>query len=371
MKIDAYVVEEINAPFVRETLEIDEPGPGEVLVKVKAVGVCHTDLNTQSGDMPLQLPGVFGHEGAGIIEQVGEGVTDLAVGDHVILGWAYCGTCRNCRRGEHRYCERTGEALLGGHRLIGPKAGESAYRREDGTTISGHFFGQSSFATYSLTFASMVVKVDKDIPFELLGPLACGITTGAGAVFNAAKPAPGDSVVVYGVGAVGLAAVMAAKNTPATEIIAVDLHDSRLELAKELGATHVINSGQVNASEELQRILGSPADFAIDCTGVISVIEQAADVIGMLGTLILVGGAPAEARFSVDHLRTLWGKRIVGTLGGGGTSQDLIPALLALYQQGRFPIDRLVKNYDFAALDTAIADAVSGETIKAVLTLDH
>src|SRR5699024_4704531 len=144
----------------------------------------------------------------------------------VILGWAYCGTCRNCRRGEHRYCERTGEALLGGHRLIGPNAGKTAYRREDGTEISGHFFGQSSFATYSLTFASMVVKVDKDIPFELLRPLACGITTGAGAVFNAAKPSPGDSVVVYGVGAVGLAAIMAAKNTPATEIIAIDLYDS-------------------------------------------------------------------------------------------------------------------------------------------------
>lgn len=370
MKIDAYVVEEINAPFVRETLELDEPGPGEVLVKIKAVGVCHTDLNTQSGDMPLPLPGVFGHEGAGIIEKIGEGVTEVEVGDHVILGWAYCGTCRNCRRGQHRYCERTGEALLAGHRLIGPKAGESAYRREDGTTISGHFFGQSSFATYSLTFASMVVKVDKDIPFELLGPLACGVTTGAGAVFNAAKPNPGDSIVVYGTGSVGLAAIMAATNTPANEIIAVDLHDSRLEMAKELGATHVINSKNVNASEEIQRILGRPADFAIDCTGVISVIEEAADVVGMLGTLILVGGAPAEARFSVDHLRTLWGKRIVGTLGGGGNSQDLLPALLGLYKQGRFPIDRLVTTYDFAQLETAIEDATSGSTIKAVLTLN-
>ena len=370
MKIDAYVVEEMNAPFVRETLELDEPGPGEVLVKVKAVGVCHTDLNTQSGDMPLPLPGVFGHEGAGVVEKIGEGVTEVEVGDHVILGWPYCGTCRNCRRGEHRYCEHIGEGLLAGHRLIGPKAGESGYRREDGTTLSGHFFGQSSFATYSLTFASMVVKVDKDIPFEVLGPLACGVTTGAGAVFNAAKPNPGDSIVIYGAGAVGLAAVMAAKNTPATEIIAIDLHDSRLELAKEFGATHVINSKNVNASEEIARILGRPADFAIDCTGVISVIEEAADVVGMLGTLILVGGAPVDARFSVDHLRTLWGKRIVGTLGGGGTSQDLIPALLGLHQQGRFPIDRLIQTYDFAQLDTAIADATSGSTIKAVLTLN-
>lgn len=370
MKIDAYVVEEINAPFVRETLEIDEPGPGEVLVKVKAVGVCHTDLNTQSGDMPLPLPGVFGHEGAGVVEKIGEGVTQVEVGDHVILGWPYCGTCRNCRRGEHRYCERIGEGLLAGHRLLGPKAGESGYRREDGTTVSGHFFGQSSFANYSLTFASMVIKVDKDIPFELLGPLACGITTGAGAVFNAAQPHPGDSIVVYGAGAVGLAAIMAATNTPANEIIAIDLHDSRLELAKELGATHVINSKKADAPAEIERILGGTADFAIDCTGVISVIEEAADVVGMLGTLILVGGAPAEARFSVDHMRTLFGKRIVGTLGGSSNSQDLIPALLGLYKQGRFPFDRLVKSYDFAQLDTAINDAASGSTIKGVLTLN-
>ncbi len=370
MKIDAYVVEEINAPFVRETLELDEPGPGEVLVKVKAVGVCHTDLNTQSGDMPLPLPGVFGHEGAGIVEQVGEGVTEVEVGDHVILGWPYCGTCRNCRRGEHRYCEHIGEGLLAGHRLIGPKAGASGYRREDGTPLSGHFFGQSSFANYSLTFASMVIKVDRDIPFELLGPLACGVTTGAGAVFNAAQPNPGDSVVIYGAGAVGLAAIMAATNTPATEIIAIDLHDSRLELALELGATHVINSKYTDAPTEIRRILGRTADFAIDCTGVIAVIEEAADVVGMLGTLILVGGAPAEARFSVDHMRTLFGKRIVGTLGGSGNSQDLIPALLGLYKQGRFPFDRLVKTYDFGQLDTAIAEAASGDTIKAVLTLN-
>jgi aryl-alcohol dehydrogenase len=371
MKIDAYVVEEINAPFVRETLELDAPGPGEVLVKVKAVGVCHTDLNTQSGDMPLPLPGVFGHEGAGIVEQVGEGVTEVEVGDHVILGWPYCGTCRNCRRGEHRYCDYIGEGLLAGHRLIGPHAGESGYRREDGSTISGHFFGQSSFATYSLTFASMVIKVDKDIPFELLGPLACGVTTGAGAVFNAAKPEAGDSIVIYGAGAVGLAAVMAAKNTPATEIIAIDLHDSRLELAKEFGATHVINSRSTSAPEEIERILGRTADFAIDCTGVISVIEEAADVVGMLGTLILVGGAPAEARFSVDHMRTLFGKTIVGTLGGSGNSPDLIPALLSLYKQGRFPFDRLVKTYDFDQLDQVVEDAASGSTIKGVLTLDH
>lgn len=369
MKIDAYVTEQVNAPFVREALEVDAPGPGEILVSVRAVGVCHTDLNTQSGDMPLPLPGVLGHEGAGVVAAVGDGVTSLAVGDHVIMGWPYCGECRNCRRGEHRYCDRIGEGLLAGHRLLGPSAGRSGYSRPDGTRLSGHFFGQSSFANYSLTLASTAVKVDQDIPFEVLGPLACGVTTGAGAVLNAARPNPGDSIVVFGAGAVGLAAIMAARNTPATRIIAVDLHDSRLELARELGATHTINSKDADAAEEIQRILGRPADFAIDCTGAIPVIETAADVVGMLGTLILVGGAPAEARFSLDHMRTLFGKRIVGTLGGSGNSQDLIPALIDLYKQGRFPLDRLITTYDFDDLDRSIADAATGSTIKAVLTL--
>lgn len=369
MKIDAYVVDAVGAPFVREELELDAPGPGEVLVRVVGTGVCHTDLNTQSGDMPLPLPGVLGHEGSGVVEAVGDGVTYVAVGDHVIMGWPYCGECRNCLRGEHRYCARVGEALCGGHRLHGPDAGTSAYRRNDGSSLSGHFFGQSSFATYSMAHESALVKVERDLPLELLGPLACGITTGAGAVFNTAKPQTGDAVVVFGAGAVGLAAVMAAVNTPATRIIAVDLHDSRLELAAEFGATHTINSRNEDPVARIMQICGGPADFVIDCTGSVKLIEQEAEAVGMLGTLILIGGAPAEARFSLDHMRTLFGQRIVGTLGGSSMSRELIPALLALYRQGRFPFDRLVKTYGFDELDRAVADARAGGTIKAVLTL--
>lgn len=369
MRIDALVVEGINEPFRAEQLQLDAPGPGEVLVRVVASGVCHTDLNTQSGDMPLPLPGVLGHEGSGVVAEVGPGVTNVAVGDHVIMGWPFCGECRNCVRGEHRYCARIGEALVGGHRLMGPKAGESGYRRADGRVISGHFFGQSSFASYSLAPAAALVKVGKDVPIELLGPLACGITTGAGAIFNTARPAPGESVVVFGAGAVGLGAVMAAVNTPATAIVAIDLHDGRLELAREMGATHTINSQGIDPVAEVVRLLGGPADYVLDCTGVIPVIEQAVEAVGMLGTFILVGGAPAEARFSLDHLRALWGRRIIGTLGGSTTSQELIPALIDLYRQGRFPFDRLVKYYDFDDIDSAIADSHSGATIKAVLRL--
>lgn len=367
MKINAYVVDAIGAPFVREDLTLAEPGPGEVLVRVVATGVCHTDLNTQGGDMPLPLPGVLGHEGSGVVEAVGEGVDNVAPGDHVIMGWPYCGTCRNCIRGQHRYCLNIGPELLAGVRLHGPDAGTSAYTRADGSSLSGHFFGQSSFATHSLTRANAVVKVDKDVDLALLGPLACGITTGAGAIFNTAQPGPGESVVIIGAGAVGLAAVMAARNTPAATIIAVDLQDNRLELARELGATHTVNSRDTDMTEAVAEICGGPADYVVDCTGNIRVIEQAADMVGLLGTFILVGGAPAEARFSVDHMRTLFGKTIVGTLGGSSTSHELIPGLIRLYQAGRFPFDRLITLYDFDDIDRAIHDAHEGGTIKAVL----
>lgn len=369
MIIDAYVVNGINEPFNRETLELAGPGPGEVLVRNVATGVCHTDLNTQSGDMPLPLPGVLGHEGSGVVEAIGQGVTEVLPGDHVIMGWPYCGSCRNCIRGEHRYCLNIGAELLSGVRMHGPDAGSSAYSRTDGTSLSGHFFGQSSFATYSLTRASAVVKVDSEIDLALLGPLACGITTGAGAVLNTAKPQPGESIVIIGAGAVGLAAIMAARNTPATTIIAMDLQESRLKLARELGATHTVNTRENSIVDAVNEICGGPADYVLDCTGSIRVIEQAADAVGLLGTLILVGGAPAEAKFSLDHMRTLFGKTVVGTLGGSSNSRTLIPALIDLYKQGRFPFDRLVTFYDFDDLDKAIDDAHEGGTIKAVLRI--
>ena len=338
-------------------------------MRVVATGVCHTDANTQAGDMPLPLPGVLGHEGSGVVEQVGEGVTHVQVGDHVVMAWPYCGQCRNCVRGEHRYCELIGPALVGGRRFMGPQEGTTGYRREDGSELSGHFFGQSSFATHALTYAHTLVKIPDDVPVELAGVLACGITTGAGAILNTARPAPGESVVVFGTGAVGLAAVMAARNTPATKIIAIDLHDSRLEMATRYGATHTINSGQEKAIERILEICDGPADYVLDCTGSVKVIEQAMEAVGMLGTMILIGGAPVDARFSLDHFRTLWGQRVVGTLGGSGTSNELIPALLALYQQGRFPFDELVEFYDFDQIDQALADSKSGKTVKPILRI--
>ena len=368
MQIRALLVEQKDAPFVEQEIELEEPARGEALVRIVAAGVCHADQITRHGDMPMPFPSVLGHEGAGIVEQVGEGVTQVAPGDKVIIGWPSCGECRNCLDGQPRYCLRTGEALVSGRRFKGERAGTSAYSR-NGKPINGHFFGQSSFATYSITSADALVKVPGEAPLELLGPLACGLATGAGAVLNEARPRLGDSVLIVGVGAVGLAATMAARNSGVTRIIVADLHDHRLEMAQEFGATHTINSGSTDLVEAVRKITGATVDFAIDCTGVIPVIEQLAETVGMLGTLVLVGGAPANARFSLDHLRTLWGKRVIGVLGGGGRSGQLIPALVELYQQGRFPFDKLVRYYKMNEIEQALADSKSGDVVKPILRM--
>ncbi len=368
MKIEALVVEEKDGPFELQEVDLGEPAAGEALVRIVAVGVCHTDAITRAGDMPMPFPSVLGHEGAGIVERVGQGVTEVSPGDRVVIEWPWCGECRNCLDGQPRYCLRMGEAVVSGRRFKGERRGESAYSR-DGEPINGHFFGQSSFATFSIASANALIKVPEDVALELMGPLACGFATGAGAVLNEARPSLGDSLLIVGVGAVGLAAIMAARNTGATKIIAADLHDSRLELAREFGATHTINSSSSNLVDEVARITGSTVDFAFDCTGVISVIESAAKTVGMLGTLVLIGGAPAGASFSLDHLSTLWGKRVIGVLGGGGRSGQLITALIELYRQGRFPFDRLVRFYELGEVEKALADSASGEVVKPILRM--
>lgn len=368
MKIRALVVEAKDAPFKLQEIELEEPARGEALVRITASGVCHTDAITRAGDLPMPYPCVLGHEGSGVVERVGPGVTTVAPGDHVIVGWPSCGECRNCLDGQPRYCLRTGDALVSGRRFKGDAKGTTAYSR-GGKPIHGHFFGQSSFATHSIVSADALVKVPNDVPLELLGPLACGLATGAGAVLNEARPRLGDSILVVGVGAVGLAAIMAARNSGVTKILAADIHDNRLGLARDFGATHTINSRTSNLVDEVAKITGSTVDFAFDCTGVIAVIETLAQTIGMLGTLVLIGGAPAGASFSLDHLSTLWGKRVIGVLGGGGRSGQLIPALVELHQQGRFPFDRLVKYYELDQIEQALEDSKSGKVIKPILRM--
>jgi aryl-alcohol dehydrogenase len=366
MRAAAAVFEKLCTPLNVTEVEIDEPGPGEALVKIVATGVCHTDALARDGDMPFPAPGVLGHEGAGIVEAVGAGVTNVAVGDKVVIGWPWCGRCRNCLEGQPRYCLQLGPLVIAGSRADGT----TALRRLDGSPLHSHFFGQSSFASYSICAASALVPVDADADVALLGPLACGISTGAGAVLNALRPFTGSSIVIYGAGAVGLSAVMAARLTPATHIIAVDRLAARLALASELGATETIDvSTGLDPVATVTEICGGPADFAMDCAGNLNVLRQAGDSIGMRGTVALIGGAPAGAAFSMDHQSTLWGKKVVGILGGEGRSESLINTLITLNKQGRFPYDRLIQTFPLDQVNEALEASHRGDVIKPVLRM--
>ena len=366
MRANAAVFEKLFTPLSVAEVEVDEPGPGEALVRIGASGGCHTDALARDGDMPFPAPGVLGHEGAGVVAAVGAGVTNVSVGDKVVIGWPWCGSCRNCLDGQPRYCLQLGPLVIAGARADG----STALRRLDGSALHSHFFGQSSFASYSICAASALVPVPADADVSLLGPLACGISTGAGAVLNALRPHPGSSIVIYGSGAVGLSAVMAARLTAATHIIAVDKLASRLTLARELGATETIDVGAVaDPVAAVQEICGGPADFAMDCAGNVNVLRQAADSVGMRGTVALIGGAPAGASFALDHMSTLWGKKVVGILGGEGRSVSLINTLITLNAQGRFPYDRLIQKFPLEQVNEALEASHRGDVIKPVLEM--
>ncbi|MGH8988284.1 MAG: NAD(P)-dependent alcohol dehydrogenase [Acidimicrobiales bacterium] len=365
MRARAAVFRALDAPFEMEEVDVDAPRPGEVLVQVVATGVCHTDELARRGDMPFPHPGVLGHEGAGIVAEVGPGVEGLDPGDHVVIGWPWCGRCQSCLDGQPRYCAELGPLVVGGARADG----STALRGADGSPMHSHFFGQSSFATYALTDARSLVRVPTDAPLELLGPLACGIGTGAGAVLNALRPPLGSSVCVYGAGAVGLAAVMASKLTGAACIVAVDRHPGRLELARELGATDVVDVADGDPVAAVRDACRGPADFALECTGSVDVLVQAAGSIGMRGTCALIGGASAGASFTLDHQPTLWGKRVIGILGGEGRSSVLIGSLIELHRQGRFPYDRLMTVFPLEQVEQAIAASAAGDVVKPVLRM--
>jgi aryl-alcohol dehydrogenase len=368
MQVTAAVLEEHHKPLNVQQLEIDEPRAGEVLVRIVASGVCHTDAIAQEANFPFPIPGVLGHEGAGIVEAVGDGVTKVAPGDKVIIGWPWCGECRNCQAGRHRFCLSIGPLVGAGVRL---QDGSSCLSRK-GEVVHGHFFGQSSFSTYSITTERAVVKVPDDAPIELLGPLGCGLATGAGAILNALRPEAGSVVAIFGTGAVGLAATMAARLTGARSIIAVDVIDHRLALAKELGATETINARETDPVAAIREIAGQGslgADYALECTGNMDVLRQSVDCLNMPGTALIIGGAPANAEFTLDHLTTLWGRTVRGTLGGEGQSDVLLPTLLELYGQGRFPFDRLVQFFSLEEVNEAMEASARGDVLKPVLRM--
>ncbi|MFG2127232.1 NAD(P)-dependent alcohol dehydrogenase [Streptomyces sp. NPDC048751] len=361
----AAVVESGGAPFTLSDVVLDDPAPNEAVVRLVAAGLCHTDLSVAGGGLPFPLPGVLGHEGAGVVEAVGSAVTAVAPGDHVVLSFTSCGDCRNCDGGHPAYCAGWLPLnLLGGRRADG-----TATISREGEPLGGHFFGQSSFAERALVDERSLVKVDPDVPLESIAPLGCGVQTGVGAVWNVLKPATGDTVVVLGAGAVGLSAVMAAALTPATTIIAVDRVAERLALAKELGATHTVDAGQAVPGEAIAEITGGQgADGIVETTGNVAVLRQGVDALAARGTLVIVGAPAFGTEVALDVNGMLGGKQVVGLTLGDSETQSFIPALVKLVKEGRLPLDRLIGTYAFADIGQAVQDMTSGKTIKPVLT---
>lgn len=362
MKIQAAVVREPSSPFVIEELELDEPRDDEIIVRIAGAGICHTDLSAREQYIPVPLPSVLGHEGSGIVEKTGAGVTKVKPGDHVVLSWDTCCKCPACREGDYTYCEEFLRYNFGG-------------TRPDGTTtlskgdqiIHGCFFGQSSFANYALVNERNIVKVRDDIPIEMLAPLGCGVLTGAGASINSLQVKPGSSIAVFGVGTVGISAILGALVMGSTTIIGVDIKDDRLEAAKSFGATHTVNSSEVDPVEAIRDITGGGAEYTLECVGNPQVFRQAVDSLPLRGVCGLIGAvAPGtEVTLNMDHIMN--GRTVKGIIEGDAIPELFLPQLIELNQQGRFPFDKMIKYYPFDKINQAVEDVQSGGVIKAVL----
>jgi aryl-alcohol dehydrogenase len=365
MQITAAVARTQGEPLTIETLELDELRPAEARVRMVASGVCHTDAIVRDGIYPTPLPAVLGHEGAGVVDAVGSAVTTVSVGDHVVMSAAYCGKCDRCRAGQMAYCENLFAADFGGRR----SDGSTAFADTDGNAISSHFFGQSSFATYANVVEESLIKIDPDVPLDLVAPLGCGLQTGAGTVLNELQPRLGSTLVVLGTGAVGSGAIMAARVANCAQVIAVDIHDSRLELAKELGATGTINTRTEKLAEAVMALTGGRgADYIVDTTARPELLEQAVDALALRGTLAIVGAAApgTTANFEIGaSLVKGWTLKMV--IQGSSVPQVFIPRLIQLWRDGRFPFDKLIKHYDHHAINDGFADSKSGVTVKPVI----
>jgi aryl-alcohol dehydrogenase len=354
-----------DAPFEFREMQLSPPRMDEVRVRIKATGICHTDLAVKEQAFPVPLPIVLGHEGAGVIEEVGSAVTHLQVGDHVVLSGDSCGHCHSCNQGIMSYCDEFAERNLSGLRVDGSNPLVCS-----GEQVRGRFVGQSSFATQVIAASRGVTKIDSDLPLELMGPLGCGLTTGVGTVMNALKPPAGSSIAIFGAGTVGLAAVMGARLMGCERIIIVDKLANRLEMAKSVGATDCINAGEQDAVAAILAMTNGGVDFSMECTGVPAVVSQAIACLIPPGWCAQVGVTPAGAQLPLELDQVIFGRGIRGVIMGEARVHNFIPYLANLYRDGRLPFDRFVRFYDFADIDQAVHDsAVTGEVIKPILRM--
>jgi aryl-alcohol dehydrogenase len=363
-EISAAVGRTLGQSFEIERVTLDAPQRDEVLVRLVATGMCHTDLAVRDGDIPFPpRPHILGHEGAGVVAEVGPGVTQLQVGDAVVMSYASCGQCARCAAGQPYNCVAFLAQNFGGVRADG-----SGCHHQHGERIFGNFFGQSSFATHALARQHNLVKVPAEAPLELLGPLGCGVLTGAGAVMNALRPPPGSSLVVFGLGAVGMSALMAGKLLGCRTIIGVDLHPARLALAREIGATHTIDAGAGKVTEQGRELTGGGADYMVEAVGKADLIDPCIAALRSRGAGVLLGAQKA-GKIVLDATNLMRGISLKSVIEGEAAPRVLIPQLIEFQREGRFPFDRLIRAYDFADINVAADDLASGRTIKPVLRM--
>jgi aryl-alcohol dehydrogenase len=352
-------------PFELRDVELDEPRSNEVLVRVYACGVCHTDVAARDQQLPAPLPIVLGHEAAGVVERVGSAVTKVGAGDRVLLIFGSCGNCPNCAVGMTMHCYDGPSYNFLGKRLDGTTSISL-----DGSPIHSHFIGQSSFATHAVVSERSVMKIADDVPFDVVAPFGCCVITGAGTVLNAFEAEAGSSIAIFGVGGVGMSALLAARVAGCATIVAVDVNPARLEVAVELGATHTIDPLGNDPVEAIRKITGRGVNYAVDCAGAPGILRQAVDSTAPLGTTAAVGSPPMGTEVSLDIIGLIIsGRRLIGVADGWSVPQVFVPRLLELWRQGRFPIDRILQRFPFVDVNEAVNAASRGEVIKPVLAM--
>ncbi|RFU30756.1 hypothetical protein B7463_g5570, partial [Scytalidium lignicola] len=378
MLTQALVIASAGAPFTLQDVIVhdEDMREDEVLVEMSATGVCHTDLNFRHETMiEGMFPGVLGHEGAGKVLKIGSAVTNVVPGDHVLITYTHCGKCKHCLSNETSYCKTWQMLNFGVHRRafsFPPVQKDDV--EEKGAKIRSHFFGQSSMSKNAIVMANCLVKVDKDAPLNLLAPLGCGFMTGAGAMLHVVRPKPQSTVVVAGVGAVGLAAIMALKipTNPLkpSKVIAVDVVPQRLELAKKYGATDVINSRETpDLAQALKDLTdGEGVDAAIDATGRPHVVEALIEGSSNKGIVVSVGVADITATVSIRIFTSISaGVNYTSCAMGSCYPPEFMPEMIAAWKRGDFPFTDLQKEYPVKEVEQAEKDVLSGAVVKAVL----
>jgi len=367
----AAIVRPNSANFSIEDIGIGGPRDDEILVNMKAVGICHSDISCRDQIFPAKLPQVFGHEGAGVVESVGASVKSLQIGDHVVLTFNSCGECANCDSSMPAYCYDFDRLNVSGGRPDGSSAlSKPSMDEGNAEVVHGHFFGQSSFAEFSVVNERNAVKIDKSIDLAIAAPFGCAVQTGAGCIMNTLKPTTQQSILIVGTGGVGLSAIMAASELGCHQIIAVDLVDHRLSLATQLGATHTINASSEEVAEVVRTICPLGVDYSVECSGAAAVLEMALTVLSNRGVCVLLGVPGVGINYQVPCYELNIGRTVRGVVAGDSNPHDFLPLLFELFKQGKMPVDRWISKYPFDQINQAADDLVAGSTVKPVLVFD-